>query len=226
MDFIQKKKDLLKSKKEGIGIISKFINSRDSVHVGIFWNWDGDQEAVHFVSDNSVLLEKLSEKKFDSYWFTLLPDFEEKVIDSLIAVAEIISENKKIDLKLDLTSVVYNGGKFDLKSGDFLIDNKTETIINCGIFTIALLETYDYNLINWETWPCVTASTRSRFLDDWLDDMGVKKDKRGPYYNCNKEIRGMHILTSSESGNSKTEFSELDAKCEPVMDFLRTNPLF
>ena len=222
MEFIKTYEDFLKNTDEGIVITALYVDPpRDSVHVGLFWNWDGDQEIIHFRTHNDIEIADISLDKFKPYHFSSLKDFPDKLIDSLIAVAELISENKLNQLILDLNSVIYKGGKFEISSGKFIIEHGSECFINCGVFVMALLETYDYHLIDWESWPSVTHLARSKYLDPWLDSINVPTSERGKYYNFNKEIRGRHIMACSEFGNTSSKYNKIEDSSQKLMIYLR-----
>jgi len=218
MDCIKSREDIIPSV-VGIGITALYIPLRNSAHVGLYWNWDQYSDVVHFRASNDIEIESISGDKFADYYFIPLSDFEEKFIDSLMAIAELIAENKNNNLILDLQSIVYAGSKFDISSGNYVINSEVECIINCGVFVMELLETYDYKLIDWESWPTVSNETKSQYLEDWLNYNRIPVVERPKYYNINKEIRGKHIVASSFSGNFPSKYDVTEELSNSILNY-------
>ena len=204
MEYINSRTEILTSEKQGVGIAAMYVlPPRDSVHVGIFCKTSDYEEVVHFTETNKVRIEDIREAKFEIYNYSWLNNFPEEFIDSLMAVVDYIAENKDNTLILDLKSIVYNGGTFEITTGKYITGTTPECLVNCGVFAMALLETFHYHLLDWESWPTVTIENRSQYLENWLNHFGAPPELREQYYHFNKEIRGRHIMASSQYGNSK-----------------------
>ncbi|WP_461630868.1 hypothetical protein [Labilibaculum euxinus] len=220
MEYVKDRDEILRSDQRGIGIAALYVPPpRNSVHVGVFCNWDDFQNVVHFKNTNDIEIANLNLAKFDIYKYSWLSDFPELLIDSLLATVELINENEDNTLVLDLKSIVYNGGVFEIATGKYIIQTTPECQMNCGVFVMALLETYDYQLINWESWPAVTIQNRNDYLEGWLTDLNIPSDTREEFYHFNREIRGRHIMASSQFGNISSEYNVVEASSQQLMDY-------
>ncbi|EKT3958622.1 hypothetical protein NTJ28_002638, partial [Flavobacterium psychrophilum] len=151
-----------------IAICGKHI-SNDSIHVGLYWNSENEQQIIHFLNGTNIPVDNANSNDFDGYLFNTIKNFPESLIPTLAALAELISENKINNLIFNRQGVIYNGGKFEFNSGNYIV-SPLEKIMNCGVFIIALLNTLDYKLIDWDSWP---NQTQNDYLDIWLTSKNI-----------------------------------------------------
>lgn len=188
----------------------------DSIHVGIYWNFEGEQKIFHFLNGQKIPIQDVQEDKFEKYLFNSLPNFPSFLLPSFISLAELISENQVNNFKFKREDVIYNGGKFEFNSGDFN-SPEYERIINCGVFVVALLNTFDYALIDWQTWPNQLSTD---YLNDWLLEMGIPQAEWSEYYSQVKQIRGKHIIVSPSTANKPSQYIEAENLSSQLIDQL------
>ena len=85
----------------------------------------------------------------------------------MAAFSELVASNKLNSLKLQVNNAVYDGGKFDIVQGNYMAKSSAEKFINCAVFVISLLKSFDYTIVDWNTFPNPIAGNRN-YLDDWL----------------------------------------------------------
>lgn len=178
----------------------------DSIHVGVYWNLDTEQKIFHFLSGQNIPIQDVQENDFENYFFNPLLDFPDFLLPSLISLSELISENQINNFKFKREDVIYNGGKFEFNSGNFNAP-EYERIINCGVFVVALLNTYDYVLINWQTWPNQLSTT---YLNHWLARVGIPQNQWSDYYIQVKQIRGKHIIVSPSTISKPSHYNDAE----------------
>lgn len=191
-----------------IAICGVYIRE-DAIHVGIALKED-EAKIIHFLNGERVPYENLELQDFDNYLFAPIIDFNNDLIPSLSALCEIISLDPLVNkLQFSRNNIIYDGGKFNLMSGVFQINSMIENIVNCGIFVTALLKTYDYNLLDWNTWPNSRPQSISRYLDIWLSS-NISDADREKYYNTSKEIRGKHVIVSPLTQSKPSVYLEAE----------------
>ena len=178
----------------------------DAIHVGIYWNLENEQEIIHFLNGNKIPVVNAKDACFVNYKFNEIQNFPEKLLPSLAAVAELISENKLNKLRFNREGVIYNGGKFEFNTGNFNASD-VEKIMNCGVFVIALLNTFEYKLLDWNSWP---NQNNNNYLDDWLTSMNIPKEEWELYYNQVKQIRGKHVIVCPSTPTKPSPVSEAE----------------
>ncbi len=162
----------------------------DAIHVGIYWNSENEKKIFHFQNGNNIPIVDATHIDFQGYFFNPINDFPENLLPSLAALSELISENKINNLIFNREGVVFNGGKFEFNTGNYPATLQ-ERIVNCGVFVIALLNTYDYSLLNWNTWPNQEETT---YLNTWFQVNNIPQDEQDLFYNQAKKLRGRHVL--------------------------------
>lgn len=200
---------------KGIGLCGSYIPNRDSIHVGIFCDWDDVQQVFHYVSTNDIKVEDIVQPKFEHYYFHFMPFIHHDLIDSILALAELVSQNRINNLNLRIESILYSNSKFCVTTGNYLSSDDAENLINCAIFVIAIFKSYDIDLLDVENWPSVPENLRTSYLDDWLNHNGIPINDRDRYYKMNKEIRGKHVFMTPLATNlpsSHIELEELSSK--------------
>jgi hypothetical protein len=210
------------STEKGIGLCGYYVPARDSVHVGIFIDHLLTKEIVHFWGANDIRIEHISLPHFANYYFLPLKDFPKKDIISLSVFAELIKSNSFNNLQLNIGAIAYNGAIFNVR-GDYVIKSEIETVINCGVFVIALFESFKFKLLDWNTWPSVSASERIPNMEDWLNYVGIPLSARQSYYNINKEIRGKHVFATTKSKNRPASFWEIEKLAEKIINLMRVD---
>lgn len=216
--------DFLKENYKGIGICGGYIPTTDGIHVALFWQSEGMEKATHFLRDNTALVTDIAHEGFKTYVFNKIIDFPSLLIPSLTAVSELITTELTNNLKLNIENVFYINGKFDL-AGKFIINHEVERNINCGAFVLGLLNSYDYKLINLETWPVVTDITKRRYLEDWLDKENVVGADRDKYYQYNRELRGKHMLAAPSVNPKPAKYTDVNPISDSLVAFLKPPPL-
>lgn len=181
----------------------------DAIHVGLFWRSEGEMKIAHFQNGNYIPVQDAQEDYFENYMFNHLEDFPNSLLPTISALTELISENKLNGFIFNRVGVVYNGGKFEYVTGAYNGKTEVEKFINCGVFVIALLNSFDYPLIEWETWPTLS-DVNPTFLADWLDAHGIALGDREAFYNMMKEIRGKHIMVAPSAESLPVSFDEAD----------------
>lgn len=205
---------------KGISICGVYIPTRDAVHVGLYWNWDGEKKIVDFNAGDDIRVNEADIPMFRRFFFNKLRDFPDALIDSLTALAELVAANKINGFILQKEAPFYNGGKFEVTTGNFLDSSGAEKFINCGVFVVALLRTYDYHLLDWDTWPNAPAGLRI-YLEDWLNSNSEPLTDRDPYYNQVKEVRGKHILICPNTETKPSPYDQSESLANDLINFLR-----
>lgn len=192
--------------KDALAICGLHI-AQDAIHVGIFWNSENERKVIHFQTGNSIPVENVSNNIFQDYFFNIITDFPISMLPSLSALSELISQNKLNGFIFNRVGVIYNGGKFEYESGIYTTQSSAEKYVNCAVFVIALLNTYNYNLIDWNSWPNTNPQNLS-FLNQWLNANNIPEENRESYYNQSKEVRGKHIIVSPNSNTKPAPYVE------------------
>nr|WP_315209071.1 hypothetical protein [uncultured Flavobacterium sp.] len=202
-----------------VAICGKYAGG-DAIHVGIYWNSEGENKIVHFINGTNIPVEDISLPKFQHYFFNRLIDFPEDLIPSLAGIADLISENKLNGLIFSKNSTVYNGEKFSFLNGAY-DQNPTvgEKYINCGIFALALLNSFIPPILDWNSWPNIFPEN-PKFLDAWLIHYNIPVPLYPYYYNQAKEIRGRHIFTSPSTTTQPSTYNENEALSQQLLAIL------
>jgi hypothetical protein len=159
---LESKKTFIKSDHR-IAVCGKYFG-KDSVHVGLYWNFQNTKSVFHFLNGEKIPIQNADSNYFDDYLFNPIINFPEFLLPTLIAISELISENKLNGFVFNREGFIYDGGKFDFNSGNYVV-KPVEKIMNCGVFIVALLNTFDFKLINWNSWP---NQEQTDYLNHWL----------------------------------------------------------
>ncbi len=181
----------------------------DSIHVGICWNYENDKKIFHFLNGEIIPIESFYENKFKNYFFNPIDNFYSDDIPSLVGLSRLISKNKINRFIFNKEGIIYDGGIFEFVSGNYNKTNKSSKIINCAAFVIALLNTLNYTLIDWESWPNSNLQ-QSDYLNIWLEENKIPKDEWEYFYNQSKKIRGKHVLVAPQANSKPAQFEETD----------------
>ena len=92
-----------------------------------------------------------------------------------------------------------------------------EKIMNCGVFIVALLNTFDFKLINWNSWP---NQEQTDYLNHWLFLNNIPKSDWIFYYSQSKIIRGKHILVSPSTISKPSNFDDADFLANDLIEKL------
>ena len=205
---------------EGIGVCGCYVPSRDSAHVGLFWKFEGKNQVVHFWNTNDIRIGEINATEFSTYYFNKIENFKNELIYSLKPLLEFIIRNKTNTLVIKVENVIYKDGKFNLSDGNYLIDDECEKFINCGVFVLAILNSFGYKLININDWPIVTAATKRQYLEDWLNSKNIVGAEREKYYQSNREIRGKHVLSAPSTTIKPSDYLETETLSTTLIAFL------
>ncbi|RFS21436.1 hypothetical protein DVR12_16195 [Chitinophaga silvatica] len=208
---------------EGIAICGKYLGA-DAVHVGLYWNSEGEKKIVHFLNGNNIPIDNVEDPHFEQYLFCTISDFPSYLVASISALCELINQNRINGFEFERIGVSYDGGKFSFVDGSYTGKTGPEKFVNCGVFILALLNTYDYPLIDWENWPNVDLANLN-FLTNWLNMNGIPQNQRQAYYNKTKAIRGKHILVSPLTLTKPSTFEETQKLSEDLIAQLSNPPL-
>ena len=75
--------------------------------------------------------------------------------------------HKNVEFKTKDLCVEHEGKLYRVHvSGSFKTKTPAEKFVNCAVFVIALLNTFDYPLLDWHSWPAINPS-KLDFLN-WL----------------------------------------------------------
>lgn len=165
-----------------------------AVHVGIALKDEGLTKVIHFLDGNNIPYVNIFDiKDSEQYYFNPIKDFNNDLLPSMSALCSIISEEPSLNnFNFHRTPIVYNGGKFDIH-GFFSNNKKVETLINCAIFSLSILYSYDYLILDWESWPI--SENSKNYLDDWFKHFKITdKEEQDYFYNTAKDIRGKHLI--------------------------------
>jgi hypothetical protein len=210
-DILDKDKDF--------GICGTHIQD-DAIHVGIYWNYEGENKILHFLSGDNIPLEDIG-ISFSGYMFNSIHDFEDDLIPSLSAVADLISNNSLNQFIFNKEGIVYDGGKFEIANGNYTISSESERVINCAAFVVAILNTYNYKLVDWSTWPNPTQTT---YLDTWLTNKGIPRSNWCNYYRQTKALRGKHVIVSPETISKPSIYDEANSLADELINTIVTKP--
>ncbi|MBS1601163.1 MAG: hypothetical protein JST42_00750 [Bacteroidetes bacterium] len=191
---------------DGVAVCGLYIRG-DAVHVGLYWKTGQERKVVHFQAGDNIPVEEVTNPGFQVYLFNPIADFQNEFLPSIAALAELVSQNQLNGFVFNRVGIVYEGGKFDFQSGAFTGKTAAEKFVNCAVFLIALLKTYDYTLLNWESWPNLQPD---HALELWLDHHQVPDEQKEPFYSMRKEIRGKHALVAPSTQSKPSEYVETD----------------
>lgn len=203
------------SKDEEVAVCGLYCG-KDAIHVGLFWNSEGEKKIIHFQNGKNIPVAYAAAHEFEDYYFNQIADFPKTLLPSLAALAELVSENKLNRFIFNRVGVVYNGGKFEYLSGSYQTKSAAEKFVNCGVFVIALLATFDYILLDWASWPD-TKPANLTFLHHWLDVNGIPDPERPAYYRQTKELRGQHVLVCPGSSTQPCTYTEAELKANELI---------
>jgi len=197
----------LKNASTEVAVCGRYYGG-DTVHVGLAWiDKDTNQEiAFHFQHPTHIPFDSLKGEEYSQYSFNKLIDFDLSILPSMSALCELISQNKLDSVIFNRNGVVYDGGKFT-STGDYSTKHISERIMNCAVFTIALLNTYDYQLIKWDSWP--SGHDAGPYLDPWFSAHEISGEIREHYYKTSKLIRGFHVLAAPSAKSRPATFEEV-----------------
>ena len=212
--------DIFKSEIDEIGILGKLNDKKNGIHVGLYWIKDSDKNFIHFKGRNKIEIKPPSNLK--KYFGIKLNEFDEDFIPSLISLVNLIKDNNLGDIKISLKSIIYKGNKFDIESGKYIVKQDFENYINCGIFVLAILETYDLKILDWKNWPKVSEFNKNEYLQVWLEENEIPEKDYIKYYNFNKEIKGKHILASPLTNKIPAKYKATEKKSNEILDFLKS----
>lgn len=210
--------EFLSDNSEGLAICGVHIGN-DAIHVGLFWSSEEERKVVHFRNGNNIPVEDVTNAAFQSYIFNSITDFPNDLLPSLSALSELISQNRLNGFVFNRVGVVYNGGKFEFQTGAYTTESPAERFINCAVFVVALLKTFDYTLLDWDSWPNVAEANRT-FLDTWLDVNKIAVNQREPYYNQTKEVRGKHIIVCPSTETKPSPYNETQVLADKLINHL------
>lgn len=217
--MIEKRDSFFSKETDVIGICGEFYPDTERFHVGIFWNKNDDKDVVHLLGTNDVRVQPLSTNIFANYYFAGLKDFYLKELPGLMGLADYISENTENSLHFNMDRIIYNGGKFDISNGNFLTGDGTKSMMNCGVFVLALLETFECKTLHWESWPL--AQIDSDYLRGWLDYNGISQNEFQKYYNFTKEIRGKHMISVPFADSRPVDYATSETLSKKIINFLK-----
>ncbi len=212
---------------QGVGVCGIYVPHRESCHVGLFWMLDGKDEIVHLNATNQILLNRISDdgiiKKF---YFNKITNFNKDLIYSLQPLLKRIIDNKVNTLILNPESAVFTNGKFEYADGIFVTNDGSESVINCAvincaIFVLAILNSFNYKLVDADSWPDVTDESKKKYLDDWLNAQKIATEHREGYYKYNKEIRGKHVLAAPTNSVNPVKHCEAESLSKALISFLK-----
>jgi hypothetical protein len=192
---------------EGLAICGQYV-AGDAVHVGLYWCFEHEKKIIHFQGKDDIPIQEFTDQSFERYFFLEIPDFPVEYLPSLSAISELISENQINGFIFNRNGTVYDGGKFELSNGEYTGKTTVEKFINCAVFVVVLLKTFDYELLNWESWPDVQPGQLT-FLDDWLNHNGVSDEDKAKYYQLAKEVRGKHVFICPLTATKPSPFDEV-----------------
>jgi hypothetical protein len=191
----------------------------DNVHVGIFWRSEGEAKIIHFQNGNWIPVQEVTDHSFQSFLFNPIENFPSLLLPTLAGLAELISNNQLNGFIFNRVGVIFNGGKFEFQSGAFTGKSPVEKFVNCGVFVILLLNTFDHIILDWQTWPNVDPANLT-FLDRWLNANGIAPAERHLYYNMTKAVRGKHVLVSPSTATQPSPYNEAEAAANALLQWL------
>ena len=211
--------DFLPHCNEGIAICGVYVPDRDSVHVGILWNHNHEIKIIEFNATNNVIHLDAAHARYQNFYFSPITDFPQFSLPFFAALSDLIATNRLNGLQLNIENAIYNGGKFSLLTGNHITKSGAEKFINCGVFVMSLLKTFNYNLVDLDSFPVAIPGQRN-YLDDWLNANHVPLLERDNYYNQAKEIRGKHILASQLTATKPSPYIEINPLAANLIAFL------
>ncbi|RFM36036.1 hypothetical protein [Chitinophaga silvisoli] len=209
---------LANNKAEGIAVCGVYCQN-DSIHVGLYWNYGGEKMVIHFLNGNNIPVQPVEAPDFAAYLFNTITNFPEFLLPSISAFAELISQNKINGFQFNRAGGMYDGGKFTFSDGAYTGKTWPEKFVNCGVFVIALLNTYDFQLIDWDSWPNVDP-LHLDFLSTWLRYYNIPVAEWPLYYNKTRAIRGKHILVSPSTQTHPSRYTETHQLAEELLSQL------
>jgi hypothetical protein len=210
--------EFLQQEFSGLAICGTYCGA-DNVHVGICWRLDDESKIVHFECGDIIPLEDISDPKFASYYFNPLESFDFDLVPLFAATAELAAGNAINGFKFNRIGVYYNGGRFEYEKGSFTGKTAAEKYVNCGVYVLLLLQSFEYYPLDWETWPAATPQNRT-FLEEWLNLNNVPADEREPYYRQTKVVRGKHVLISPSTDTQPSPYLENDPMANELVEFM------
>lgn len=188
----------------------------DSVHVGIYWQSEGERKIFHFLDPTRIHVEEVTDQKFEEYLFNPLHSFHPDHIPFLAALAEDVADNLVNAFVFRREGAYYDGASFAFDSGLFTGATAPEKYVNCAVFSFAVFKSLGYTLIDWDSWPSMVPA-HADFLDAWLDSQAIPQAERGAYYAKTKALRGRHLFVSPSTVSRPSDFIENDPLASSFM---------
>ena len=159
----------------GLALCGVYVPPNEAVHVGLSCLKDAENKILEFNGTNQIIYLDTTHQRYNNFYFCPIPNFPEEYLDSIMGLFRILGKNVPNDFRLMVTSPIYNGGTFELPKGNFVATSNAEKFINCAVFVVALLKTYDYQLVDWNSFPDLT-NEQMVFLSDWLTENNVPQN--------------------------------------------------
>lgn len=214
LDFL----DIFNQSGNVLGICGGYYGD-DRIHVGIYINYNNSKKIFHFINGEKILIEDIFDSNFLNYKFILLHEFDIRFLPTLISTAQLISNNKLNNFVFERSGTVYDGGKFEVQYGNFICKTGAEKFLNCGVFVFAFLKTFDYTLLDWDTWDKID-NENLIFLNEWLSSQNIPQQIWNEYYNKTRKIRGKHIFVSPLTESNPSIFSECEYISNKYLQYL------
>lgn len=184
-----------------------------SYHVGIFWRANGEKKIIHFLNGKTIPIQDY-DSNFDNYYFNPLQGFPSWKLNTFISFAQLASQNKLNCFVFNQEIGCYDGGGFDFNTGDLNSKRIVDRYINCGVFVLAFLKTFDFELINHSTWP---EQKDYLILKNWLKDRNIPKEEWTDFVKQAKELRGRHVLVAPASEELPATYEKVNELIESLL---------
>lgn len=180
----------------------------DAIHVGIAIKEDVEVKIIHFLNGSSIPYESASQNQFEDYFFNVIEGFPEAIIDSMAALCELVTDidGNQNEFFFVRNGVIYDGVKFDISTGNYQVTQHIHYLVNCGVFVMAFLHTFNYILLDWNTWP-IQNFPYTPYLQAWLQN--VPMEQHESYYNTSRGIRGKHIIVCPDTDTKPSIYQEV-----------------
>lgn len=218
--MLQNRDAYLATGPQGLAVCGVYVPSNDAVHVGLFCRKDAERRILEFNGTNQIIYLDPANRRYDDFYFCPIPDFPDEYLDSIIALFRVLGKNLLSDFKLMVTTPVFNGGTFEMPDGNFIATSNAEKFINCAVFVLAILNTYDYQLVDWDSFPELRDEQKA-FLLDWLTYNNVPQHLHPICYRQSKALRGRHVLISPNTPGKPAIYAHIEPLSNQLIDFLK-----
>ena len=187
--------EFLQQLTDGLAIVGTHIQN-EAFHVGLHISSEDENKIIHFIAPNNIPFANGDDPYFGNYLFNRISKgYDIDTLPTLSAMCDLISKNALNSFKFKKEFVMYAGGKFKISTGKYIVQRERENYINCAVFIIGILKTFDLHLLDWDSFPNLSVNN-TNLLQDWLNSNNIPPNDHVFYHKMTKEVRGSHVFVA------------------------------